>query len=331
MSPRTSTLKTRPGPRLAHAGLTIALAGALLTATPPVTAQEVYRVVFEVNDATVKGKVLPGVQVRVARSAGEEPTLSGETDANGRFECQLSPGTYAVSYLLPGYVPIPDSPTVVSGDGQVITTTLSMMLEAEGAAPGERRIRIILNWGSETSQVRDADSHLLCPCGGESAHVYYAAKEHAGADHTVDLDVDDTDWGGPETVTLHDPPPGDYRYWVYDYSGEGPTLGESDVVVRVLVGDELTAEYRAPANASERAWWPFKALSVGPDLVPRLVPFSADELAAGVDRVIPTGVEGEGTSEGGSGDEGLLPTAIIVLIAFVVVINVVRAARRRRG
>jgi len=292
-------------------------------------------VTFVVNDATVKDKALPGVRVLVAPSAGAEPLVAGATDSSGRFECHLAPGTYAVSYVLPGYVAIPDSPTAITGDGQVITTTLSMMLEAEGATAGVRRVRVILNWGSDPSQVKDADSHLLCPCGDPTAHVYYAAKEHAGTDHEVDLDVDDTDWGGPETVTLHDPPPGDYRYWVYDYSGDRATLGQSDVVVRVLVGDELTAEYRAPASATQRAWWPFKSLTVGADLVPRVMPFSEEELAAGADRVLPAGHEGEGTSEGqvgngGAGERGLLPTAIVVVIAFFVVVNFVRHARRRR-
>ena len=319
-----------PPIRVACSTVLVALAAALAGSTLPAAAQEGHRVTFVVNDATVKDKVLPGVRVLVARAAGEEPVLSGETDPSGRFECHLAPGTYAVSYVLPGYVPIPDSLTAITVDGQVITTTLSMMLEAEGAAPGERRVRIILNWGSESSQVRDADSHLLCPCGEPSAHVYYAAKEHAGSGHSVDLDVDDTDWGGPETVTLHDPPPGDYRYWVYDYSGDTATLGQSEVVVRVLVGDELTAELRAPASAGQRAWWPFKTLAVGADLIPRLVPFSDDELAAGADRAIPAALEGEGTSGGGSGGESLLPTVIIVIIAFVIVVNLVRNARRRR-
>jgi hypothetical protein len=326
MVPQSNTPQARSWSRTAPA----ALAAALLVTAVTATLQEGHHVTLVVNDATVKDRVLPGVRVLVARGAGEEPIVSGETDADGRFECHLLPDTYAVSYVRPGYVPIADSPTAITGDDQVITTTMSMMLEAEGAPPGERRVRIILNWGSRTSQVRDADSHFLCACGGPTAHVYYAAKEHDGPDHSVDLDVDDTDWGGPETVTLHDPPPGNYVYWVYDYSGEAATLGSSEVVVRVLVGDELTAEYRVPAHLTDRVWLPFKALAVGADLAPRLVPFSADELAAGADRVLPAGHEGEGTSEGGSGSEGLIPTAVFVLIAFVIVVNLIRWARRRR-
>jgi len=308
----------------------VVAAAAALTSTPVLFAQEGLQVTFVVNDATVKDRVLPGVRVLIARGAGEEPTISGVTDANGRFECALAPGPYAVSYVLPGYVPIPDSPTTITGDGQVVTTTLSQMLEAEGAAPGERRVRIILNWGSNASQVQDADSHLLCPCGEATAHVYYAAKEHVGSGHAVDLDVDDTDWGGPETVTLHDPLPGNYRYWVYDYSGSGATLGASDVVVRVLANDDLLAELRPPSDVADRVWLPFKMLAVGADLVPHLVPFTSDELAAGADRVIPAGHEGEGTSAGGSRDQALLPTVIISLFAFIVVLNLVRRARRRQ-
>jgi hypothetical protein len=303
------------------------------------SSQEGYRVTFVVNDATVKDKLLPGVRVAVARAAGDDPFSSGETGTDGRFTCTLPPATYAVSYRLAGYVPIADSPTAVSGDGQVVTTTLSMMLEAEGAAPGERRVRIILNWGSDSDHhIRDADSHVLCPCAARAAHVYYSAKQHQGAGHSVDLDVDDTDWGGPETVTLHDPPPGDYSYWVYDFSGPPPLLGTSEVVVRVLVGDQVVGEYRPPRGVDARCWHPFKALMVGADLEPRVLPFTPDELAAGDDLVIPAGYEGDGmpvtTPESGASNEvgcGLTTFALSVIAISLAIAAARLLARRRRG
>lgn len=318
----------RPRPPL------LALAAALLAALAPApqAAQEGLAVTFVVNDATVEDQRLEGVQVLIAPAPGEAARVSGETDADGEFTCTLPAGTYAVTYLLRGYVPIADTLTTVERDGQLVTTTLSMMLEAEGAA-GERRVRLILNWGSSGDQVRDADSHLLCPCTAPPGHVFYSAKEHAAAGHGAALDVDDTDWGGPETVTLHDPPPGSYSYWVYDYSGPPATLGGSEVVVRVLFGDTVAAEYRAPDTVTGRAWAPFKALVVGGDLRPALVPFSPEELAAGTDLVIPAGFEGEGVGSGSGGDSGC--GGSLALFAFAAILCllvpvVVRAARRAR-
>ena len=123
-----------------------------------------------------------------------------------------------------------------------MTVSLSRLLEATES--GGREVRIILNWGSRADQVEDADSHLACPCGARTGHVYYRNRTHEAPDHKVELDVDDTDWGGPETITLTRPVPGTYLYWVHDYSGPPATLGASDVVVRVVIGAEEAGEFR---------------------------------------------------------------------------------------
>jgi len=65
--------------------------------------------------------------------------------------------------------------------------------------------------------------------------------------------VDDTDWGGPETVTLTDPPPGSHVYWVHDYSGPPATLGTSDVVVRVVIGEQEAGEFRILRGVTQRS------------------------------------------------------------------------------
>jgi len=187
-----------------------------------------------------------------------------------------------VSYAADGYVPIGRSPTALDASDQVVTTALTMMLEALGT-PGVRRVQVVLTWGSDLDQVPDADSHLVCACP-EGAEVYFGDREHAGDGHSVDLDVDDVDWGGPETITLVDPPPGAYTYFVRNFSGPPHRLGSSDVVVRVLFGDELAREYRVPESMDDEDWFPFRALQVGEDLAPRLVDWTPEELAAGADR-----------------------------------------------
>jgi hypothetical protein len=295
-------------------------------AQAPASAEEV-TVTFLLNDAFVKDKQLAGVRISIAQAPGEDIFISGETGADGRCTTTLAPGTYAVSYALAGYVPIGDSETVIHSDGQVVTTTLSMMLEAEGGAAA-RRIRIILNWGSDPSQVKDADSHLICPCVSPPPHVYYVDQVHTGDQHNAELDVDDIDWGGPETITISDPLPGRYRYWVHNYSGPPARLGAAEVVVRVLFDDTVAAELKVPAE-TDREWRPFAAIEVGDDLQPRVVPFSTDELASGEDRRAPAGFESPEPEPGN-------PLFTLGLLVFIVThtfvaIAIIRRFRRRRS
>jgi hypothetical protein len=248
---------------------------------------EALEVSFIVNDAFVKDRLLGDVALSVAREAGGEAFVTGLSDSDGQWKTELPAGTFFVSYRRAGYVPIGSSKTSIHSNGQIITTTLSMLLESEG---GEfaRRVRIVLNWGSDDSQVKDADSHILCPCGNQTAHVFFSSKDHVHQDGlTINLDVDDTDWGGPETITLNDPEPGRYEYWVHNYSGEPARLGASDVVVRVFFDDEVAGEYHVPPDVSERNWRPFEALVVESDFRPRIRPFTDDELKQGFDRQEP--------------------------------------------
>lgn len=288
---------------------------------------EALAVTFQLNDAFVKDRVLPGVAVIITRPDGAETIFEGETDLHGRCSVDLPRGVYAVSYAKPGYVPVQDSVFEVRSDGQIVTTTLSMMLEAEGSS-ASRRVRVILNWGSDPDQVRDADSHVICPCGASPDHVYFAQKEHEGSGHAVDLDVDDVDWGGPETITLSDPVPGAHVYWVHDYSGPPAVLGRSDVVVRVLFGDTVAAEFHVPRDLHGRAWRPFEAIVVEPDLRPRIARFTADDLAAGLDRTAPQGFEVTGSG----GDDLALSCGLVILalvVGLVGIVVLVAVLRRR--
>jgi hypothetical protein len=242
---------------------------------------EVY---FELNDAQVKGRALHGVEVKV-RQPGKGEVASGLTGADGRFLTLLAPGSYEVTYRLHGYVPYTSEATELRGEGQLVTVSLSPMLEATGEIA--REVRVILNWGSREDQVRDADAHLACACGDESRHVFFRSRRHERAGHVAELDVDDTDWGGPETITLENPPAGSYLYWVHDYSGPPALLGASDLVVRVLIGSEQAGEFRVFRGLTRRAWRPFKAIEVQSDGAPVLVRFTEDEIAEGRDLEVP--------------------------------------------
>ena len=291
---------------------------------------------FELNDAQVKGRALEGVAISVAPAAGGAAAASGRTGSDGRWTARLPPGTYQVSYRLDGYVPYTSGATEIREDGQLVTVSLSRLLEATES--GGREVRIILNWGSRPDQVRDADSHLACPCGASDRHVYYQARVHQAAEHRVELDVDDTDWGGPETITLTRPAPGTYLYWVHDYSGPPATLGASDVVVRVVIGAEEAGEFRVFKGITKRAWRPFKAIEVGADGRPTLVRFTEDEIAEAADLAVPADLQPPGSEPAPStptptapGVRSTFPNPVCVLLAIVVLVLILKARRRRRG
>lgn len=324
----------------ARAAVALGLTWGLLLA-PPLAAEPV-AVTFRLNDAQVKDKALAGVAVGVARTRTGPFEAKGTTDAQGVYEARLEPGGYFVSYRLRGYVSVERSPLEVGPQPQTVTTTLSMMMEDAGLG-GRSRLQVVLNWGSDRDRhVKDADSHLVCACRQPGSHVFFSSRKHEGEGHAADLDVDDVDWGGPETVTVVDPPPGQYVYWVHDYSGGRATLAASDVRVRVLWGDTVLGELRVPPSASDRNWRPFRAVEVDAMGDARLVPFTEAELQAGVFRQPPPDVPAAeevrllvpGGSSGPPSPRRVLQEggalAVRILAALLALLVLVRLARRKR-
>jgi hypothetical protein len=320
------------------------LAAAFVLAAPspgpaPPVAATALTVRFEVNDAQVKGKLLEGAQLSVRSASGAAVIATGATDKDGRWSTRLAPGSYEIAYRLAGYVPYTSSATEIRKEGQLVTVSLTRLLEATGTSA--REVRIVLNWGSDSSQVRDADSHLVCTCGANDRHVLYNSRRHEGPGHSAVLDVDDTDWGGPETITITDPVPGSYLYWVHDYSGPPATLGASDVVVRVVIGTEQAGEFRAFKGVTRRAWRPFKAIEVGTDGRPAVVRFTEDEIAEGADLAVPEDLQPQGPAPettpapspalaGPGGSAGARRKLVFYGAILVVIALVIRRARRRR-
>jgi hypothetical protein len=306
---------TEPGAPPADAG--VAALAPTVELGPPVA------VVFQVNDSLVKDKALGDAKVELRASEDAAPMFRGNTGPDGKLALQVPAGRWLVTYTRPGYVTVERSPTEITAEGQVITTTLTMLLESTGQT-GQRRIQIVLNWGSSTSQVKDADSHLACPCSNE--HVYFANKTHSSEQpkHDVSLDVDDMDWGGPETITVLDPPAGEYVYWVHNYSGDA-TLGESGVVVRVVLDDVLAGEYPIPGGWSREDWRPFKAIAVGADKSAQIVPFSPEELEGDVASQIPASLNVSDSCTGC--DDSCVSIGVVSLIILFWIVSAL--AKRR--
>jgi hypothetical protein len=204
----------------------------------------------------------------------------------------ITPGTLA---LTPGQndtliatvraalgVPLTESVTWMSSNPSVATVTSlgSQMAQVQGVANGMAWIRavstvspfrrdsvmvmvmvwpallpagetrIVLTWG--TSPL-DLDSHLVGPDGsGGTFHVYYLNPVTTA----VNLDGDDTQGFGLETVTISQQHAGAYCFSVHNYSGEAP-LGTSDAQVRVFRGTQQVAIFGVP-DTTDEVWNVFR-------------------------------------------------------------------------
>lgn len=91
-----------------------------------------------------------------------------------------------------------------------------------------------------------------------------------------DLDVDDTNSYGPETITLNTTAEEPYYYYVHKYAGNG-TLPTSEAKVRVYRGEALIAEYNVPTDLEAARYWNVFAIVNG-QIVTRNTMTSAPEL-----------------------------------------------------
>ena len=136
-------------------------------------------------------------------------------------------------------------------------------------------IRIVLTWGETPF---DLDSHLVGPGidGKERFHTafyqrtYYAnGKYDSNSGKCVaDLDYDDTTSYGPEVTTIHILTPGEYYFFVHDYSN-GPSatsteMAHSGATVKVYRGSSATPinTFNVDPSSSGTYWNVFK-LTIG--------------------------------------------------------------------
>jgi tetratricopeptide (TPR) repeat protein len=113
-------------------------------------------------------------------------------------------------------------------------------------------MRIVLNWGKNPY---DLDSHLTFP----GNHIFF--QHQIGS--SSNLDVDDTDSYGPETITIENKRFGEtYHYFVHDFSNKdnlnSNKLSASDAKVFVYVGQSLVKTYYIPKNKTGNVWNLFK-------------------------------------------------------------------------
>ena len=110
-----------------------------------------------------------------------------------------------------------------------------------------KRVRVVLDWGSSPA---DLDAHLLKhKRGKERYHISYRYK--TSWRRKAQLDRDDRDGFGPETITIRQvDPEGEYTYVVDDYSNhhrpQRANFYDAGARVLLYMDGQLKAQFRPP-------------------------------------------------------------------------------------
>jgi hypothetical protein len=196
----------------------------------------------EVLSAVVKDQKISGAQVVIQRNG--EQSISSLSDASGNVQIDNNAPDTNDSLIIikkSGY-----STLVAKCPCNGMSYALSPTMK------GLDSMRVVLGWGSSPS---DLDSHMVYP----GNHIFFDHKMGENGN----LDVDDTDSYGPETITLTKRENGrSYIYAVHDYSDKSDpdthNLSNSEAKVFVYVGESLVRTYYVPKGQSGNLWTVFK-------------------------------------------------------------------------
>lgn len=154
-------------------------------------------------------------------------------------------GSYTIEVSAKGYI---TEYLDVSIEKDQVKTGENVVLSPE---VGEGEIRIVLTWGSRPL---DLDSYAI---GKSSSGKSFAISfRNTSVADVGNLDVDDRNGYGPETITITDTG-ASFEYSVVDFLAEG-TLGGSDATVKVyLPGKSSAMEFKVPQGEG-LLWTVFK-------------------------------------------------------------------------
>ena len=184
-----------------------------------------------------------------------------KTDENGVFRYRtntvfgsvigLASGNYTLVASKEGYTDtsynIVIYPGTTDSQPEINETMSPVMVDGD--------YRIVLTWSVNP---RDLDSHLVAETlTGETIHVFYANKDPYP--HYANLDIDDVDGEGPETITITNfSELKNIRYAVHDFTNHwtdaSNELSKSEAVVRLYKGNQLLRTFNVPTGYDGTEW-----------------------------------------------------------------------------
>ena len=115
------------------------------------------------------------------------------------------------------------------------------------------KMSIRLSWDENP---RDLDSHLVKynSSGNQIYHIYYSHKRDSNSGDN--LDRDDTDSYGPETITIEEVDSSSrYIFSVYHYSGTGSISSTSNAKVEINYGGHPAIPIQNSPTSGTGSWW----------------------------------------------------------------------------
>lgn len=207
----------------------------------------------------INGNAAPGLKIdfRKGRNTTEGEILATvTTDSEGNYQTELPGGNYTAEVSGEGY--ISTSFNILAVGGKTLENQNATISPAEVIGDN---LRVVLTWGELPE---DLDSHLTGPTDdGSRFHVYYSNQEYEDNTTDVNLDVDDTDSYGPETVTvINGINNGTYTYAVHNYSyydsENNLDLSGSNATVRIYSENTLISTYNVPIQKDGNVWRVFE-------------------------------------------------------------------------
>jgi len=188
---------------------------------------------------------IPNVPAGALNANFTASTTSGDAPLNVQFTDLTTESTHTLIASAEGYTNYVNSQvSVPAGETLQMQISLSPTL-AEG------QYRIVLTWGELPT---DLDAHLKTPeIEGNAYHIYFDNQGSADSAPFAILDIDDTDSFGPETTTINSLFPGEYHFYVNNYS-ESPDITTSNAVVQIYNKNGLVHTLQVPTTGTGFFW-----------------------------------------------------------------------------
>ena len=175
-------------------------------------------------------------------------TWQMKSDVEGKVNLpdEIQEGEFTISVKKGNeYVQTVENFTVIKGE---ITTAPQISIPK---AVDFERIKIVLDWGEFPW---DLDAHVV----DGTNHVYFSVKKQGN----LELDRDDVNSYGPETITILDPSKDKvYSYYVFDCSNsdnpESSRLSNSKAQVKIYFGNEFVDSFKITPNKKGLTWHVF--------------------------------------------------------------------------
>ena len=227
-----------------------------------------------VTDAANGEAVPEGITIRLYEGENNTwgtPIAETTTGENGQYKFEnVAPGYYTLQFV--DLRKTEEALYVIASKGAIVEENAMVTIDQIiSKRIDDGQVRFVLHWADADKEndtvASDLDSHLVGPgaSGDEKFHVYFEHENYSAADSDekyVDLDVDDTSYLGPETITIYKNVNGIYHYYVHNYTDSSADiyynhqtrLATSKPYVEVIRGNVRIAEFNLAETAQGNVW-----------------------------------------------------------------------------